>query len=104
MAIRAWGRIISLIMHDKEGSALSVEAFMTKNIYHSTYLLDTSAHTRILESNLKQDIRHQEWFEAAAIKLGSSVQLFEKIRSHPQYKVRLELIETISLVLYNCFR
>lgn len=104
MAIRAWGRIISLIMHDKKETLLSVEAVVKANTYSNTNLLDISARTRMLESNLKQDIRDQNWFEAAAIKLGSCIQLFEKIRSHPHYKVRLELVETISLVLQNCFR
>ncbi|XP_032676301.1 TELO2-interacting protein 1 homolog isoform X2 [Odontomachus brunneus] len=103
MAIRAWGRIISLIMHDKEETILSVETLMKKSTHHSTYLLDTSR-TKMFENNLKQDIRNQDWFEAVAIKLGTSVQLFEKIRSHSHYKVRLELVETISLVLQNCFR
>ncbi|EFN82683.1 Uncharacterized protein KIAA0406, partial [Harpegnathos saltator] len=104
MAIRAWGRIISLIMHDKEEIILSVEELMKTNNNYNTYLLGTSSHVRIFDENLKQDTRNQNWFETAAIKLGSSIQLLEKVRSHSHYKIRLELVESISLIFKNCFR
>ncbi|XP_014469143.1 PREDICTED: TELO2-interacting protein 1 homolog [Dinoponera quadriceps] len=106
MAVRAWGRIISLIMHDKEETVLSVETLMKADTCYNTCLLNTSARTKTFdkENYLKQDVRNQHWFEAAASKLGSSVQLLEKVRSHSHYKVRLELVESINLVLQNCFR
>lgn len=104
MAVRAWGKIISLVMHDKEETVLSIEELVKTSNYITN--VDTSVYNKICEkeSYLKQDIRDQNWFEAAAIKLGGCVQLLEKVRSNSHYKVRLELIESISLVLQNCFR
>lgn len=105
MAVRTWGRVISLIMRDKEETALSVEELMKTNTTSITSL-GTSTHTKMfnMENRLKQDIRNQVWFEAAAIKLSGSVQLLEKIRSHSHFRVKLEFIENINLILINCIR
>ncbi|XP_050465415.1 TELO2-interacting protein 1 homolog isoform X1 [Cataglyphis hispanica] len=108
MAVRAWGRVISLVMHDKEEEdiALSIETLMKKD--HN--LLSEASHTTTyngkcdIKHNLKGATRNKEWFEAAAIKLGACIQLVDKIKSHSHYKVRRELVESINLILENCSR
>lgn len=107
-AIRAWGRIISLVLHDKdedtEEDILSIETLMKKGCNVST---DTSHNAKYngkcdIEYNLKGAVRNKEWFEAVAIKLGACIQLLDQVRSHSHYKVKRELIESISLILENC--
>lgn len=107
MAIRAWGRIISLIVHDKEEEdiTLSIEALMKKSSSTSTNALRTpvqKASKAYIKTNLKNGIRDQEWFEAVSIRLGTCIQLLDKVKSHPHYKVRKELVESIGLILRNC--
>lgn len=108
MAVRAWGRVISLVMHDKEEEdiALSIETLMKKD---SSMFTNGSHNSKYngkcdIKHNLKGAIRNKEWFEAAAIKLGACIQLVDKIRSHSHYKVRRELVESINLILENCSR
>jgi len=108
IAIRAWGRIISLVVHDKdeedtEEETLSIETLMKKSCSIST---DTSHSTYNgkydIKHNLKGTTRNKEWFKAVAIKLGACIQLLDQVRSHSHYKVKRELVESISLILENC--
>lgn len=109
MAVRAWGRVISLVMHDKEGEediAFSIETLMKKDY---SVLIETSHPATYngkcdIKHNLKGATRNKEWFEAAAIKLGACIQLVDKIKSHSHCKVRGELVESINLILENCSR
>lgn len=57
-----------------------------------------------IEHNLKGATRNKVWFEAVAVKLGACIQLLDEIRSHSHYKVKRELVESISLILENCRR
>ncbi|KYQ51800.1 TEL2-interacting protein 1 like protein [Trachymyrmex zeteki] len=111
IAIRAWGRIISLVVHDKneedaEEDTLSIEALIKKGCNMS---IDTSHSVKYngkcdIEHNLKGAARNKEWFEAVAIKLGSCINLLDQVRSHSHYKVKKELVESIRLILENCRR
>lgn len=118
MAIRAWGRIISLVVRDKdeedtEEDTLSIETLLKKSCSIST---DTShsdeshgSHSDEshngkcdIKHNLKGATRNKEWFKAVAIKLGACIQLLDQVRSHSHYKVKRELVESINLILKNC--
>ncbi|XP_025988611.2 TELO2-interacting protein 1 homolog isoform X2 [Solenopsis invicta] len=111
IATRAWGRIISLVIRDKdeentEEDALSIETIIKKG---SSVPTDVSHNTKHngkcdIEYNLKKGIRNKEWFEAVAIKLGLCIPLLDQIRSHSHYQVKRELVESISLILKNCRR
>lgn len=57
-----------------------------------------------IKHNLKGTTRNKVWFEAVAVKLGTCIQLLDQIRSHSHYKVKRELVESISLILENCRR
>nr|XP_012231715.1 PREDICTED: TELO2-interacting protein 1 homolog [Linepithema humile] len=107
MAIQAWGRIISLIVHDKEEEdIISIETLMKKGCNASTDTSRTSTSNQKcdIKDNLKGATRNQEWLEAAAIKLGACIKLLGQIKSHSHYKVRRELVESIGLILKNCPR
>ncbi|XP_011264133.1 TELO2-interacting protein 1 homolog isoform X3 [Camponotus floridanus] len=107
MAVRAWGRVISLVMHDKEEKdiALSIETLMKKDsMFTNVSHTPTYSGKCDIKHNLKGATRNKEWFEAAAIKLGACIQLVDKIRSHSHYKVRGELVESINIILKNCPR
>jgi len=111
MAIRAWGRIISFIMHDKEkeDTILSIELLMKKSCSFND-IMQPIAHNNKkmmpcdIKHNLEGATRCKEWFEATANRLGDCIPLLDKVRSHSHYKVREELIETINLILQNCSR
>jgi len=112
MAIRAWGRIISFIMHDKEAedTILSIEVLMKKSCSLLNDKVQPITHNNKkmmpcdIKHNLEGATRSNEWFKAAASRLGDCIPLLDKIRSHSHYKVREELIETINLILLNCPR
>ncbi|KAL6264336.1 hypothetical protein P5V15_004443 [Pogonomyrmex californicus] len=108
MAIRAWGRLISLVVHDKdeEDTILSIESLMEKgaNIFADTSQDLSHDKTCDIEHNLKGGVRNKEWFEAVAIKLEACIQLLDKVTSHSHYKVKRELVDSISLILENCHR
>jgi len=112
MAIRAWGRIISFIMHDKEkeDTILSIEVLMKKSCSSFNDVAQSITHNNKkmmpcdIKHNLEGATRCKEWFEATASRLGDCIPLLDKVRSHSHYKVREELIETINLILQNCPR
>ncbi|XP_012531275.2 TELO2-interacting protein 1 homolog isoform X1 [Monomorium pharaonis] len=110
IATQAWGRIISLVLRDKDEDtkedALSIETLIKKS---SSIPTDKSHNTKHnekcnIEYNLKNGVRNKEWFDAVAVKLGVCIQLLDQIRSHSHYKVKRELVESISLILKNCRR
>lgn len=109
MAIRAWGRVISLVMHDKEeeNNVLSVETLMKKSssVSKDDAVKPTPRNVEYdVKHNLKDATRCKEWFEAAAGKLGNCIQLLDKIRSHSHHKIRGELVESIDLIVRTCPR
>jgi len=106
MAIQSWGRIISLILHDKEEEdIISIETLVKKGCSISTNTSTSTSNKKCdIKDNLKGAIRNQEWLEAAAVKLGACIKLLDQIRSHSHYKVRRELVESIGLILKNCPR
>ncbi|KYN02179.1 PREDICTED: TELO2-interacting protein 1 homolog [Cyphomyrmex costatus] len=112
IAIRAWGRIISLVVHDKdeknteEEDTLSIETFIKKDCNIATNISHNVKYNEKcnIEHNLKEATRNKEWFKAVAIKLGSCIKLLDQVRSHSHYKVKKELVESIRLILENCRR
>lgn len=106
MAIQAWGRIISLVLRDKEEEdIISIETLMKKGCSTSIDTCTSTSNKKCdIKDNLKGATRNQEWLEATAIKLGTCIQLVDQIKSHSHYKVRRELVESISLILKNCPR
>lgn len=95
-------------MRDKEeeDTVLSIEALVKKSCSASADNSHTPTHNRQfdMKESLKETTRNQEWFNAVAIKLGTCIQLLDKIRNHSNYKVRRELVECIDLILQNCLR
>ncbi|XP_020295191.1 TELO2-interacting protein 1 homolog isoform X2 [Pseudomyrmex gracilis] len=109
MALRAWGRVISLVMCDKveekEDSVLSVEAFVKKCRNLPTDTLHTLNNEKCdIKHNLQGATRNNEWFKAVAVKLGICIDMLGKVKSHSHHKVRRELVESIGLILKTCPR
>ncbi|OAD52266.1 TELO2-interacting protein 1 like protein [Eufriesea mexicana] len=109
LAVRAWGRIVSLVMKDKieEDDTLSLNDLMKINnekhinpIENFPNLRDRSE----LEKHLKSAKRNKEWFNACAIKLNVLVQQLDVLKRHSHYKVRKELVENIHLLVTTCCR
>ncbi|XP_076226643.1 telo2 interacting protein 1 isoform X2 [Nomia melanderi] len=109
LALRAWGRVISLVMKDKleEHDTPSLATLINGNINVNTNLLESSLcikdHSE-LEKHLKNAIRSKEWFNASATKLNVLVQQLDVLKRHSHYKVRKELVQTIHLLLTTCPR
>lgn len=109
MALRAWGRVVSLVMKDniEEDEIPSLNDLIKmnneKNINPIEYFPNMKDRSE-LEKHLKSATRNKEWFNACAIKLNTLIQQLDILKKHPHYKVREELVETIHLLLTSCPR
>ncbi|KAG7213128.1 hypothetical protein KM043_002445 [Ampulex compressa] len=106
MAIRAWGRVISLVMHDLPAEE-NISPMITINEKHDSKSVDPFKpllNQDDIERYLKQATRNTEWFQAAATKLNILVQELDTLKKHSHYKVRIELAQSISLLLTTSSR
>lgn len=109
MALRAWGRIVSLVMKDKvqEDEIPSLNDLIKmnneKNINPIEYFPNLKDCNE-LEKHLKSTTRNKEWFNACATKLNILIQQLDILKRHSHYKVRKELVESIHLLLTSCPR
>lgn len=109
MALRAWGRVVSLIMKDniQEDEIPSLNDLIKmnneKNINPIEYFPNLKDRNE-LEKHLKSTTRSKEWFNACATKLNVLIQQLNILKRHSHYKVRKELVETIHLLLTSCPR
>lgn len=109
MALRAWGRVISLVMKDKEEEDCipSLSDLIKTNNEKPIDSMDSVPNMKNqseLEKHLKSATRNKEWFNACAIKLSILVQQLHMLIRHSHYKVRKELVEIIHLLLTSCPR
>ncbi|XP_043802016.1 TELO2-interacting protein 1 homolog [Apis laboriosa] len=109
MALRAWGRVVSLVMKDKvqEDEIPSLNDLIKmnneKNINPIEYFPNLKDCNE-LEKHLKSATRNKEWFNACATKLNILIQQLDILKRHSHYKVRKELVESIHLLLTSCPR
>lgn len=108
MAIRAWARIICIVMQDKDNeeyipSVVSINKQQTNSIDPLGNKLCLEGATGI-EKLLESTTRNQEWLNAAAIKLNVLIQAMSSLRKHSHYKVRKELAMDISSLITMCSR
>lgn len=108
MAIRAWARIICIVMQDTDNeenipSVININKQQTNSIdpLGSRLRLEGAAG---IEKLLNSTTRNQEWLNAAAIKLSVLIQAMSSLRKHSHYKVRKELATSISLLITMCVR
>ncbi|KAL2746836.1 TELO2-interacting protein 1 [Vespula maculifrons] len=108
MAIRAWARIICIVMQDTDNeenipSVININKQQTNSIdpLGSRLRLEGAAG---IEKLLNSTTRNQEWLNAAAIKLSVLIQAMSSLRKHSHYKVRKELATSISLLITMCAR
>ncbi|XP_054002777.1 TELO2-interacting protein 1 homolog [Hylaeus anthracinus] len=107
VALRAWGRIISLVMKDKlEDDTPSLSILTQVNNDKHTNQLESSytKDRNEIEKHLKSTTRTKEWFNASAIKLNVLMQQLDVLKRHSHHKVRKELVEVIHLLLTTCSR
>ncbi|XP_012144590.2 telo2 interacting protein 1 [Megachile rotundata] len=110
ISLRAWGRVISLVMKDKleeEDDVPALGALIEGNheipinpIENLSHIKDQSE----LENRVKNTKRNKEWFNATATKLNVLVQQLDVLKRHSHHKVRKELVENIHLLLTTCSR
>ncbi|KAK1135126.1 hypothetical protein K0M31_007897 [Melipona bicolor] len=126
IALRAWSRVISLVMKDKEeedytpslsdlikinnGKPIdSTDSVDSVNSVDSVDSADSAVVPNMkngneLEKDLKSTTRNKEWFNACAIKLSILVEQLHVLIRHSHYKVREELVKSIHLLLTSCPR
>ncbi|XP_043485758.1 TELO2-interacting protein 1 homolog isoform X2 [Polistes fuscatus] len=108
MAIRAWAKIIRLVMQDKLNEETMPSVFSIKE--EETNVIDpleNKLHCEEaigVEKLLNSTERNQEWLNAAAIKLNVLVRAMNPLRKHSHFKVRKELATSISLLIATCAR
>ncbi|XP_047343679.1 TELO2-interacting protein 1 homolog isoform X2 [Vespa velutina] len=108
MAIRAWARIICIVMQDTDNeenmpSVISFNKQQTNSIDPLGKKLRLEGAAGI-EKFLNSTTRNQEWLNAAAVKLNILIQAMGSLRKHSHYKVRKELATSISLLITMCAR
>ncbi|XP_034174840.2 telo2 interacting protein 1 isoform X1 [Osmia lignaria lignaria] len=110
LALKAWGRVISLVMKDKleeEEDIPSLGTLIEVNNEKHIISIENSSHIKNrseLEKHLKNATRNKEWFDATATKLNVLVQQLDVLKRHSHHKVRKELVEIIHLLLTTCSR
>nr|XP_033325327.1 TELO2-interacting protein 1 homolog isoform X1 [Megalopta genalis] len=108
LALRAWGRVISLVMKDKlEDATPSLDILMKP--HNDTFINSSKGLAQIIDNSeiwkhLQSTVRNKEWFDASATKLNVLVQQLDVLKKHSHWEVRKELIATISLLLTTCPR
>lgn len=108
VALRAWGRVLALVMKDKleDDDPPLLDSLVTVNDKHFNPLQDSPSmkDRGEIEKHLKSATRSKEWFNASSTKLNVLVQQLDELKSHSHYKVRKELVENIHLLLATCSR
>ncbi|XP_043265023.1 TELO2-interacting protein 1 homolog isoform X1 [Colletes gigas] len=108
LALRAWARIVSLVMKDKEEDDTPLLSTLIQlNNDKCTDVLESPSYTEDkinIEKHLKSKTRSKEWFNASATKLNILVRQLSVLKRHSHYKVRMELVENIHLILTTCSR
>ncbi|KAK9303011.1 hypothetical protein QLX08_005183 [Tetragonisca angustula] len=112
IALRAWGRVISLVMKDKEeedcipslSDLIKINNEKPIDPTDNVGVFPNMKNRSELEKHLKSTTRNKEWFNACAIKLSILVQQLHVLIRHSHYKVRKELVESIHLLLTSCPR
>ncbi|XP_015182653.1 PREDICTED: TELO2-interacting protein 1 homolog [Polistes dominula] len=108
MAIRAWARIIHLVMQDKLDEETTPSIFNIKEeVTNVIDPLENKLHgegVNGVEKILNSTKRNREWLNAAAIKLNVLVRAMNPLRKHSHFKVRKELTTSISLLISKCAR
>ncbi|KAI4477695.1 hypothetical protein M0804_012523 [Polistes exclamans] len=120
MAIRAWARIIRLVMQDKLNDEYMSSDFFTRilemnviddplenKLHREGAVLENKLHREGavgVEKFLNSTERNQEWLNATAIKLNVLVRAMNPLRKHSHFKVRKELTTSISLLITTCAR
>ncbi|XP_014614850.1 PREDICTED: TELO2-interacting protein 1 homolog isoform X2 [Polistes canadensis] len=119
MAIRAWARIIRLVMQDKLNDEYMPSDFFTRilemnvidplenKLHREGAVVENKLHREGavgVEKFLNSTERNQEWLNATAIKLNVLVRAMNPLRKHSHFKVRKELTTSISLLIATCAR
>ncbi|XP_071865673.1 telo2 interacting protein 1 [Bombus fervidus] len=110
IALRAWGRVLTLVMKDKETyqeddiPSLSDLIKINNENINPPESFPNMKNQSELEKHLKSATRNKEWFSACATKLNVLIQQLYTLTRHSHYKVREELIENIHLLLTLCPR
>ncbi|XP_015115785.1 TELO2-interacting protein 1 homolog isoform X2 [Diachasma alloeum] len=107
MAIRALGRVISLVMEDSspENSAPTFPMpITTSNASSSPDPLGMQLKLNGQNETEKylQMVRNVEWLEAASEKLSNPLKNLSNLTKHSHHKVRRELLSTVSLLITKC--
>ncbi|XP_035724341.1 TELO2-interacting protein 1 homolog [Vespa mandarinia] len=108
MAIRAWARIICIVMQDTDNEE-NIPSVISFNKQQTNSIDPLGKKLRLegaagIEKFLNSTTRNQEWLSAAAVKLNILIQAMGSLRKHSHYKVRKELATSISLLITMCAR
>lgn len=106
MALRAWGRIVALLMEDFNPPDQKINT-LTSDIKTKKAIKDTnpkinwkSIHET--ENYIKNLSRTPEWYKKTDENLCAIIKTFSKLIEHPHVKVRLELAQMCCLLLQKC--
>lgn len=108
MAVRAWGRLITLVMEDTS----EPEIFSLENLYKkpepgsSCDILSSAKQAKRGDKmmHLMNEKRTKNWYNMASEKLKILIKSLVDLTQHSNKKVRLELHECTKVLLFSCTR
>ncbi|CAH0559229.1 unnamed protein product [Brassicogethes aeneus] len=109
IALKAWGRLVSILMAHYGAPDEPFNMKNLKNILNKEDLKYNNKSRHLESSNdveeyLNSQKRNSQWYKTADSKMKIMVLGFCKLVYHSHYKVRLELVEMSGLLIEDCYR
>lgn len=108
MALKAWGRIVTLLMADYNAADEKFDFTNLKNLISKKSVVGTEKRKKIKnEKDIKEYLHSNKrtalWYKETDKRLQPFVVEFAKLTHHSHNKVRLELVDMCGLITDNCF-
>ena len=100
MALKAWGRIVTLLMQDY--NACDRKIHLNQPTTNPKLVKTRWKDENELKQYIKDTQRSPEWYKETDKKLQQIIVEFAKLTHHSHPNVRMELVNMASLLLENC--
>lgn len=108
MALKAWGRIVALLMTDYKSTDEKFDFTNIKNLINKKSVVGTEKRKKMKnEKDIKEYLHTNKrtalWYKETDKRLQPLVGEFAKLAHHSHHKVRLALAQMCELITDHCF-
>ncbi|XP_018569428.1 TELO2-interacting protein 1 homolog [Anoplophora glabripennis] len=108
VALKAWGRIVTLLMDNYKAGNDDFDFTNLKNIMNKKPVIGTEKRKKFKDEKEIKEYLHTNkrtvpWYKDTDNRLQPLVVEFAKLTHHSHHKVRLELADMCGLIIENCF-